>query len=262
MLILLCFSIFFYHEQNDIVTEIVEIEGTPTAFRGLRIAHISDLHGKTFGDDNAILVEKVRDLEPDIIAITGDMMDDVDQFSMFQSLAESLVDIAPTYYVTGNHEWAIGIVPEIKEMLTEVGVIVLSNEYILFEKDGEKLALLGADDENGYADQKTLLELVAEVEENEGEDCYTLLLSHRNNRYETYAAAEIDLTLCGHAHGGQIRLPFTDGLIGPQRELFPSYTAGLYELDYGLLYVSRGLGDQFPAFRLWNKPDLPLLILS
>ena len=91
---------------------------------------------------------------------------------------------------------------------------------------------------------------------------YTVLLSHRNNHYAQYAEARADLTLSGHAHGGLIRLPGTAGLIGPKRELWPAYTAGLYDLDYGQMVVSRGLGNQFPCFRLFNRPDVPLVVLE
>lgn len=131
----------------------------------------------------------------------------------------------------------------------------------MLERGGDRIALLGAEDSNGYADQKTIAELSEEVRQEQG-DVYKILLSHRNTRIEEYVDAHIDLTLCGHAHGGLIRLPGTDGLIGPHREFFPSYTAGLYDLPYGQLVASRGLGNQFPAFRLFNRPDVPVVVLE
>lgn len=253
---------FFWCEQNLIVTEKVEVGAVPPAFSDMRIVLISDLHGKEFGEGNQILLKKVEKLKPDIIAVTGDLVHEGVPLSILPPLAKGLSQIAPTYYVTGNHEWATHQVPEIKELLSSNGVRVLSNEYVLFARDGQKLALLGADDYNGPAEQKTIAELAKEVREKEGQDTYLLLLSHRNNRYKTYEEARIDLTLSGHAHGGQVRLPFTDGLIGPHREWMPEYTAGRYPLSYGEMFVSRGLSDQAPAFRLFNRPDLPLLILQ
>ena len=107
----------------------------------------------------------------------------------------------------------------------------------------------------------TVAQLLDQVRAEQGE-VYTILLSHRNNHYAQYAEARADLTLSGHAHGGLIRLPGTDGLIGPKRELWPAYTAGLYDLDYGQMVVSRGLGNQFPCFRLFNRPDVPLVVLE
>ena len=152
-------------------------------------------------------------------------------------------------------------VPHRLQLLEENGVHVLSNTYVMLERGGDRIALLGAEDSNGYADQKTIAELSEEVRQEQG-DVYKILLSHRNTRIEEYVDAHIDLTLCGHAHGGLIRLPGTDGLIGPHREFFPSYTAGLYDLPYGQLVASRGLGNQFPAFRLFNRPDVPVVVLE
>ena len=108
---------------------------------------------------------------------------------------------------------------------------------------------------------KTVQELADQVRQEQGA-VYEILLSHRNNHYEQYTQARVDLTLAGHAHGGLIRLPGTDGLVGPKRELFPQYTAGLYDLSYGQMVVSRGLGNQFPCFRLLNRPDVPLVVLG
>ncbi len=258
--LLLLFALWFWSEQNWIQIEEIHMTGVP-AGNGQRIAIVSDVHGKEFGQDNKTLIEKTRDAQPDLIAITGDFIHDEEQLDMVRPLAEGLAEIAPTYYVTGNHEWASHTVPALKAILEDAGVVVLSNDYRMLS---DELALLGAEDKNGRADQKTIAQLADEVREAEGEDCFLLLLSHRNNIHQEYSQAGIDLTLAGHGHGGQIRIPFskTDGLIGPQRELFPQYTAGLYDLDKGRMFVSRGLSDQFPAFRLFNRPHLPLLILE
>lgn len=248
-------------QQNGLSTETLVVDSAPDGFAGYRIAVISDLHAKEFGENNARLLRFVEGLEPDLIAITGDILHEESQLEMVPAVAEGLAAIAPTYYVTGNHEWAAGAAREIEPLLETCGVHVLSNEYVMLERNGDRLALLGAEDSNGYADQKTVREMADEVRREQG-DVYQILLSHRNNRYEEYAAAGVDLTLSGHAHGGLIRLPGTDGLIGPQREWMPGYTAGLYDLSYGQMAVSRGLGNQFPAFRLFNRPDVPVVVLE
>ena len=252
---------WFLWQQNGLSTETLTVSSAPDGFAGYRIAVISDLHGKEFGENNQRLLDFVAGLEPDLIAITGDMIHDEAQLAMVPPVAEGLAAIAPTYYVTGNHEWAAGVVRELEPMLEDCGVKVLSNEYVVLEQGGDRLALLGAEDSNGYADQKTVGELADQVRREQG-DVYEVLLSHRNNHQEEYAAARVDLTLSGHAHGGLIRLPGTDGLIGPQREWMPDYTAGLYDLAYGQMAVSRGLGNQFPCFRLLNRPDVPLVVLE
>lgn len=252
---------FFWWQQNGLSSETLSVPAAPDGFAGTRIAVVSDLHGKEFGEDNERLLDYIRDLEPDCIAVVGDLLHEEEQLAMVPAVARGLAAVAPTYYVTGNHEWAAGVAPELEELLVSCGVHVLSNEYVMLEQGGDRIALLGAEDPNGYADQPTVADLAQEVRAREGA-VYTILLSHRNNHYEQYAAAGIDLTLAGHAHGGLIRLPGTDGLIGPKRELWPAYTAGLYDLDYGQMVVSRGLGNQFPCFRLFNRPDVPLVVLE
>ncbi len=252
---------WFWWQQNGLSSETISVTSAPDGFAGYRIAVISDLHGKEFGEDNEKLIDYVRDLEPDLIAVTGDLIHDQAQMAMVRPVAKGLASIAPTYYVTGNHEWAAGVVPQLKELLDQCGITVLSNEYVMLTEGGDQIALLGAEDSNGYADQMTVGELADQVRQEQG-DVYTILLSHRNNHYDQYQQARVDLTLAGHAHGGLIRLPTTDGLIGPKRELWPQYTAGLYDLSYGQMVVSRGLGNQFPCFRLFNRPDVPLVVLE
>lgn len=253
---------FFLWQQNGLQVETVEVvdPNLPKAFDGLRIVHLSDLHGKEFGPSNTNLLAEIESLDPDLIAITGDAIDRAEQLETLGSLAQGLVKIAPTYYVTGNHEWAVGHVRELKDLLTTYGVTVLSNQYVLWEKDGQTLAVAGIDDPNGPADQKTGPELRGEIDAD-----YTLLLAHRDT-VETYSDWGYDLILCGHGHGGVIRIPIVDmGLLATDRTLFPDYSGGLYPLSQkGFCFVSRGLGSNttpIHAFRLFNRPHLPLILL-
>lgn len=252
---------WFYWQQNGLSSETITVDSAPDGFAGYRIALITDLHGKEFGEDNTRLLRFVEGLEPDMIAMVGDIIHDEAQLDMIPAVAEGLTKIAPTYYVTGNHEWAAGAAGDLEALLASRGVTVLRNDYLVLEQNGDRLALMGAEDPNGYADQKTVGELADQVRREQG-DIYEILLSHRNNLTEEYVGAGVDLTLSGHAHGGLIRLPKTDGLLGPAREFRPTYTAGLYDLERGQIVVSRGLGNQLPAFRLFNRPDVPLIILE
>lgn len=260
-------GVWFVWQQESIVTETYEVsgEGLPAAFDGLRIVQLSDLHGKQFGEGNVRLLEAVAELEPDLIAITGDLIDQEEQLADVPALAAGLAAIAPTYYVTGNHEWAVRRVSELKQMLTDCGVTVLTNDYVVLEREGERLVVAGVDDPNGPADQKTAAQLKAEMVADLGEDVYTVLLSHRDS-VDDYAAWGYDLVLCGHGHGGIFRIPILNqGLLSTNRTLFPEYDGGLYTLDGGTACViSRGLGSNtvpFRAFRLFNRPDLPLIVL-
>ncbi len=243
----------------------VPVHGLPEGFDGLRVVHLSDLHGHEYGEDSARLLALVAERQPELIVVTGDLIDQEGQLSMVPALAEGLAAIAPTYYVTGNHEWALGTgtVKTLKNLLSQCGVTVLSNQYVTLERGGGRLALAGVDDPNGYADQKTPEALYGEIQRDAPGLC-TVLLAHRNDRFDQYAAAGYDLVLSGHGHGGIIRLPFTDGLLGADRRLFPTWTSGVYTLGDSTLFVSRGLGNNtvpVPGFRLFDRPELAVLEL-
>ena len=238
----------------------------PGEFDGYRIVHLSDLHGHEYGQGSEELLALVREQEPDLIVVTGDLIDQESQLEMIPALAQGLSDIAPSYYVTGNHEWGLGTgtVKELKGLLSQYGVTPLSNQYELLERGGAQIVLAGIDDPNGYADQKTPEELFAEIENN-APGLFTLLLAHRNDHFGQYAAAGYDFVLSGHGHGGIVRLPFLGGLLGTNRQFFPDWTAGVYTLGDSTLFVSRGLGNNtvpFQGFRLFNRPELAVVTLK
>lgn len=235
----------------------------PAGFDGCRIVVLGDLHTAYFGEDNAALLDAVQAEAPDYIFFVGDLLDSFHQVpdDYAAAVADGLTAIAPTYYVTGNHEWAIGSVPELKETLAAHGVTVLSNHFLQLERSGDAIVLAGIDDPNGYADQKTPEELAAEVYAACG-DPFWVLLAHRNNYFPgRYSLLGADLVVSGHGHGGLVRLPFTDGLVSTDHTLFPSYTAGLYEENGSVLFVTRGLGNSGSTFRLFNRPEVAVVTL-
>ena len=242
-----------------------ELNGLPGEFDGYKIAHLSDLHGHEYGEDNADLLAMVAGEKPDLIVVTGDLIDQEGQMRMVPALAKGLAAIAPTWYVTGNHEWSLGTakVKELKNLLAQCGVTVLSNQYEILERNGAQIVLAGVDDPNGYADQKTPEELYAQIE-NQAPGLFTVLLAHRNDRFDQYAAAGYGFVMSGHGHGGIVRLPFVGGLLGTGREFFPEWTSGLYTLGDSTLFVSRGLGNNtvpFQGFRIFNRPELAIITL-
>ena len=239
----------------------------PQGWDGARIVHLSDLHGKAFGRDSARLLRAVEKAQPEVIVITGDIADERSGTDGLAPLLEGLCAIAPVYYVSGNHEWAAGMIGQLRELFEESGVTYLRNGYISLFRGGEEILLAGIEDPNGYADQKTPQE-VADTLRAEAGDAFWLLLAHRNNRFPgEYCRLGADLTLCGHGHGGIWRLPFTDGLISTTMEWFPSWTNGFYtcscnECDSSTVFVSRGLGNSPRIPRLFNRPEVAVITLK
>lgn len=239
--------------------EIISLTALPEGFSGLRILHISDLHGRIFGPGHQYLLREAEASQPDLICITGDLFEAETELSSLEPLIRGLCRLAPVYYVTGNHEWQRRDLAQCLLLLEEWGAEVLQNEYRLLEREGSRLALLGVDDPCGPYDQKRPEEVMQELRQELGEDCFVLALDHRNDRLALWQTLGADLVLSGHCHGGVVRLPLVGGLIGPGRSWFPDYDAGLYRAGETQLYVSRGLG--FPL-RLFNRPQLPILVLN
>lgn len=256
-------AFFFYDSSTRLVTEEFTVGASliPGSFDGFRIVQLSDLHGRSFGPNNEKLIEAIMDASPDIITITGDFIDNSKSGEWAKSLLEKLVEIAPVYFVTGNHEWASGGLVELFAIMESCGVKALRNDYVVLEREGESLILAGIDDPNGYAGQKTPQELFSEIREEQGEN-YTVLLAHRHNMLETYASAGANLVLAGHCHGGIIRLPLIGGLLDTDRTFFPEYDSGFYIQGSTTMFVSRGLGLIFNIPRFLNNPQIAVLILK
>ena len=265
VVILLMMGVLLWRSNRllQITTWEASFPNLPPGFDGCKIVVLSDLHGATFGSDGEELFRKTAALKPEYIFFLGDLEDSLRGAvpGYAERVADGLSAIAPTYYITGNHEWAIGAVPELKERLTEHGLTVLSNTFVTLERGGDSLILAGIDDPNGRADQKSPQELAREIYD-AYENPFWFLLAHRNNLFPTrYSSLHANMVFSGHGHGGLIRLPFTDGLISTDRKLFPTWTAGFYEKDGSRLFVTRGLGNSGRTFRLFNRPEIALITL-
>lgn len=239
----------------------------PEAFDGYRIAHVSDLHNAEMGKNNEKLLDMLREAEPDIIAITGDIIDSRNtNVEIALEFAKAAREIAPCYYVTGNHEARVFEYAELKEGLIEQGIVVLDDERIKLELSSETIALLGVNDPSFqtdylFGDSETVMQSkLQEISDAENE--FTILLSHRPELFEVYADNNMDLVLSGHAHGGQFRLPFVGGLVAPNQGLFPKYDAGLYTDENTNMIVSRGIGNSILPFRVNNRPEVILVELN
>ena len=266
------FTLFIWTVWGNtaLMTNAVAISSSriPAAFSGFRIAQVSDLHNAEFGKNNAELLKLLSESRPDIIVITGDLIDaNHTDVGIALGFAQESVRIAPTYYVTGNHEVASQQYDTLKAGLEEAGVIVLEDEAISLEQGGETISLIGLADPDFTVKGEMFGEAPVMVSAklknlNDGEGKYTIMLSHRSELFETYVNCGIDLVFAGHAHGGQFRLPFIGGVIAPNQGLFPKYDAGLYTDGGTNMVVSRGIGNSIIPLRFNNRPEIVLVELN
>ncbi len=251
--------------SSPAATQVTVASGAlPEAFEGFKIAHVSDLHNAVFGRKNEKLLSLIRAAKPDIIAITGDLIDsrhtDIDSALAF---VEAAAEIAPVYYVTGNHESRLDF-DEIEPRLIAAGARVLRNEAEDIGRGGERIRLAGIDDPSFIRTGGTAEERAAAEPEQlgDGAGTFTVLLAHRPELVEVYAEYGAGLVLSGHAHGGQVRLPLLGGLYAPGQGLLPEYDSGLYSLGETQMVVSRGLGNSVAPLRVNNRPELVIVTLS
>ena len=263
--LLLAVVVYIYLQNNWIQVEHinVEIENLPEELKGLRIAHVSDVHipGKSPG------IERIMNIlhreQPDIIVLTGDILDRSGELDNtdFIRFCKGMAGIAPTYAVTGNHEAPKNRLGEWEKIMRRCGVIPVEDNIEIYKKGSSRLAVMGLKDGGIYSDR-----LFDNIEEAKGMP--TILLAHRPDLFYSYSSDSNEmrpgLVLSGHAHGGQLRIPFVDrGLVAPNQGLFPRYTSGLYTSGNGVqMVVSRGLGNSIFPVRLNNRTHLPVIHLQ
>ena len=255
--ILLHSNALIFRDEYD-----VTLRDLPPAFEGYRIAHVSDVHGgDLLGLGGKRLTEALKKAKPHLIVVTGDLVDDDHGPETVRELLRGVASVAPAYYVTGNHEWSAGLGEEMCALAEDCGLTVLRGEFVPLTLGTDTLVLAGLDDKAGYKEQKTAAELMEEIEAT-GYEGPVLLLAHRPDDAEKYAALGYDLIFSGHIHGGLVRLPFVGGLVAPSRKLFPPYTKGLYALDNGgQLLVSAGLAPAGGYPRVFNPLQIPIAVL-
>ncbi len=239
----------------------VKSQKLPESFDGFKIVQLSDLHGAEFGEDGMELVEKVKELEPDIIALTGDFVTDEGDLAAVEKLAARLVKLCPVYFVSGNHEFGSGLAVKVRNILERAGVKYLSNEYLTISRGEDGILLGGVEDPLAYADMLSPDELAQKMND-AAPDAFKILLGHRNYWMTEYPELPVDLIFCGHAHGGLIRIPGVGGLIGTDRRLFPDFDAGEYNNGRYTLIVSRGLGNSVSIPRVFNRPEIVCVELT
>lgn len=242
----------------------IKNEKIPEGFSGYKIAEIADLHNHKWGDS---LVNKIKEEKPDIIVITGDFVDSSHtDFDISMEFIEKVKSIAPIYYVTGNHEAWIDNYSELEKKLYEADVHMMDDTSVLIEKDNSKINLIGIQDPDfietdtfeGVQESIVKTKLQSLLDEN----YYNVVLCHRPELFKGYVDTGADLVLTGHAHGGQVRIPFAGGLVAPNQGFFPEYTEGVYHEKGTDMVVSRGLGNSVIPVRINNMPELVIITLN
>lgn len=227
----------------------------------IKLVQLSDLHLNEFGEGNKDLLEKVADLNPDLILITGDMINyKNNDYSIVINLCEQLVKIAPVYYSYGNHEYEQFLFEDkaIQSILSDTGIHLLNDKTEEIVINGTKLSICGLSQNEKQFD-KYGVSVIDEFLEHDG---YRILLTHYPELYfEKLVDKNIDLALSGHAHGGQIRLLNDHGLYSPDQGLFPKLTSGIHKFEYTDLIISRGLGDHTVIPRINNHPEINVIYL-
>jgi predicted MPP superfamily phosphohydrolase len=268
--ILSMIALFLVWQNNDIVITRHNYINNKLSnnFEGFNILHISDLHNKNF---YGRLTNKIKGLSPDIIVITGDLIDrrktNVDLAVKFVS---EIIKIAPVYYVTGNHEQLSENYKELEKELKKIHVIIMDNFYTKINYKGSEIGLAGVADPAIIQNEKTYLpennkNYMKSTLQNLNQNLITdfnILLSHRPEHFEIYKEFNIDMVFSGHAHGGQIRIPFFKGILSPNQGFFPKYSEGIHREGITSMFVSRGLGNSLFPFRIFNRPELIVVILS
>ena len=219
-------------------------------------ALVTDLHSTVYGREQEELAEKIRQYSPEAVFFAGDIADDERDFAGTAFLLEKLADL-DCRYVTGNHERWVKYSDDIRGLFASFGVNVLGEEPVTL---GDGIRLWGIDDPTFFGNTNEFLESLRERETSE--EAFDLLLSHRPEFAPTYAECGFELTLCGHAHGGPVRIPgLLNGLYAPNQGWLPDYAGGRYDFPNGTVIVSRGLmRNELP--RVFNPPELVILHIT
>lgn len=267
IIMLLCgFYLNFENTSLQVTRYEITDSKIPENFNNYRIIHISDFHNTTSKKLSSELVEEIKKQEPNIIVVTGDLIDSrKTDVNVAINFLKEFKDIAPIYYVTGNHEARISEYKKLKEEMNSLGINVLENKAIEIQKNDAILNLIGINDpsfanEIGVEDCEIIRTEINSL--NYNEDVYTILLSHRPEVFDTYVSENINLIFSGHAHGGQIRIPFVGGIVAPNQGFFPKYTSGKYVEKNTTMIVSRGIGNSIIPFRINNRPELIIVELN
>ena len=260
-------SIIRQNKKLKVRKTTLKFDKLPQAFDNFKIAQVSDIHCDRVGLSDLSFIKKIKDFNPDIIVITGDVLDSYNNdMDIAYNILSQLAIIAPCYFVSGNHELRL---PEEYEQLInrmkKLNITYLHNRKLLITKNNESINLVGVEDYNFFKNEDKLnhrANFIKTLEELYSPNHFNILLSHRPEKFPIYADVKYDLIFSGHAHGGQWRIPFVGGIFSPSQGFFPKYTNGNYVLEDSTLIVSQGLGNSSFPIRINNRIELVLATLK
>ena len=255
----------------EVTKYVVENKKVPKEFDGYNIVQISDLHSKLFGENNKKLIQKIKSLNPDIVVVTGDLIDgENNNYNVALDFMKEISKLYRVYYIIGNHEQK-SLIKKYKDeykdyfnKLHQIDFVNLDNNKVEIVKGDSNINLYGLtvpyscykylfdNQETTSIDIDFLEEKLGKVDREQ----FNILLAHTPFYFDEYEKWGADLTLCGHVHGGIVRLPLVGGLLSPDRKFFPKYDLGEYIKNKSTMIVSKGLGGSKVLIRVNCKPEI------
>jgi predicted MPP superfamily phosphohydrolase len=264
---LIIIVIYLFFSCTSISTKTYHVETSLLEKQNvIKIVLISDLHSTIYGKDQCLLINKVKDINPDLIVLSGDIFDDEVPMKGTQLLLSGISSLAPVFYVTGNHEYWSHNIKGIRDELASYMVTILSDTYTIIEINDTKIVIAGIEDPDkrkfetaNYNQKDSMEKAFRELDEIK---LYKILIAHRPELIENYKLYSFDLVLSGHTHGGQVRLPLINGLYAPNQGLFPKYSGGIYIHENLTHIISRGLSINPRLPRIFNPPELVIVLIE
>ena len=266
IIFLIIIATYIFIDNNTIsVTEYeMNFENLPVSFDGYKIMLVADFHNASYFEQ---VIKKIKISNPDIILFAGDMISYDDQnFDNVEKLISGIKETAPIYAVTGNHEEWTNDPAVFVKFLEKQGVSVLQNVGVDIKRNNESILLYGIRDpivrDKDLAGSEQIKSIREFTDRWVRSNFFNILVIHRANIYQFISDCSYDLILSGHKHGGLIKIPFVGGLISPEMDIFPKYTNGIYSENDSKMVVSRGLDKNIKRLRIFNGPELVMVVLK
>lgn len=258
------FLLYVFAENHMLIVRRYKIMSDNSSGKApIKIVQISDIHKRKYSNNWNRLIFRIKELSPDIIFITGDLVSrTVISLNSTEVLLEKLRRICPVYCSKGNHELDLSeeMLNKYRKMIKKTGAVLLENSSTVFEQNGRNINIYGADlkksvyknEKGGYSDLDKITSYELTQSLGNPKDGFNILLAHNPFFFEEYAKWGADLTFSGHVHGGAVYVPFIGGILSPERKFFPKYTKGLYKNNSKYMLVSAGIGK----LRIFNPPEI------